>query len=365
MPAIHAYMWARDNSSSSEPEPEPGGRVSIDGGADKKGIVAMILATLLFIAVLIFYQYMAIVIARREPHAHPSPVLENEKTGDRTHIYVRWLLEGGKNLLVILKRAMTQESKAASDISSIDSATHLIGSSSRQPTRRHFLSNFCADRRKHYPKSKEARHTLRPLLLSKRTRNAPRCPIDDKTQEFLRSPHAFDFDGIATDEVSGQAEGSSSRHRRSRHHAVWIDKPIRVPERPAGAIVAPLDMRKKTKDQGREDLAVSLSARPPSAPAASSHVPLNVHSSPQTCLSNTQDPFQTHRRGKFLSVIPDEEDLRRSFFRTYTEEEYGEDGDVCKKLIESNSSRPRISHDETFTIGDLSDSDCSSDGTGH
>ncbi|KAI5123098.1 hypothetical protein M0805_001454 [Coniferiporia weirii] len=349
MPAIHTNPWARDGDSPSEPA--PGGSVSIEGGADSRNIVAMILATLLFIIVLIFYQYMSIVMARREAEARSSPGFRGVKARSDASI-LPWLSSKIKGLLDFLRRSMSKKSDAASDTSSISSTSGLVSSSSRHSTERRFhipLELPCAGRGKSSSKSREAKRHLRPLLLGME----PRSPIDERTHEYLRSPLAFGFDDLPStpsDATSERAEGSN-KHRRSRHRGVWNEEPIRGPERPTDAIVAPFTVRKKIELQSREELAASQRAH-----STSSRTSWRQITSPQMRLPVPTSPSAA----SYQSNIQEEGSLPRSFFDT-------DDEDVHKKHVLFNFSSPKSSpHDEdTFTIGDLSDSDGSTDGSGH
>ncbi|KAL5501849.1 hypothetical protein ACEPAH_9110 [Sanghuangporus vaninii] len=358
MPPFYTHPHGRDVTASDSSPTGPGQRISVDGGMEsKRGIIAMILAIILFIVVLVIYQHLTTEMALRE---------EERSTGTNCHRRRKSSPSDGRFIIqkfsvlfkkcVSLLRSLLSFLYRPSPPSPTNSHTSMEAllkvRPRRAPVQRSFLNLPCLQRRKEAKSKKAARLVPRPLLLNTDVGYAaymPRSSIDEKTQEILRSPDAFAEFSDPVRNMNFVRQRDEFQRRRERDE-IWYEEPLDSPGRPVVACVAPLAFRMKPREgsllregddtngdwappsperviyPSRQTRAPVTSATPPSLSstdsreswddASTSYLPYSPHS--PRCLTTIDEEMEPPTPRSFFEIDEDEKDELRKRRRTFS-----------------------------------------------
>ncbi|OCB85721.1 hypothetical protein A7U60_g7373 [Sanghuangporus baumii] len=358
MPPFYTHPHGRDDTTSDSSSTGPGQRISVDGGMEsKRGIIAMILAIILFIVVLVIYQHLTTEMALREEER--STGTNRHRRGKSSPVDGRFIIQKISmlfrkcaSLLRHLLSLLYRPSPPSPTSSHTSMEALLRVRPRRAPVRRPFLNLLCLQRRKESKSKKATRRVPRPLLLNTDIGCAtymPRSHIDEKTQEILRSPDAFAEFSDPVRNMNFVRQRDEFQRRRERDE-IWYEEPSDSPDRPVVACVAPLAFRRKTREgsllrevddtngdwappsperviyPSRQTRAPLTSARPSSLSSASSreswddsstsYVPYSPHS--PRCLTTIDEDMEPPTPRSFFEIDEDEKDELRKRRRTFS-----------------------------------------------
>lgn len=271
MPIYTRFTASKD--TVTEPPFEPGQQVSIDGGIDSsRNIIAMILAigkgstcsskdmacahrsVVLFIGVVISYQYLENTLAQREreAHLHPQPRRTVKKNRSQAGISLpRRLLRAIQNFFQ--RRLDPSRRDTAASISSMDSLSSLLKfrpHPHRKPSKRKTIFTLPC-----LPSTRGKRvkkRPPRPLFLKKESTYVytPKSPMDEKIGAILRSPDAFAEFQDPVRNLNFQRNDAEAQIRGTRLMSpTTYDRPTFSIDRPAHVLVEPLAFRKKKNSE--------------------------------------------------------------------------------------------------------------------
>ncbi|KAL5482377.1 hypothetical protein ACEPAI_8971 [Sanghuangporus weigelae] len=358
MPPLYTRLYRRDDTTSDSSMTGPGQRISVDGGMEsKRGIIAMILAIVLFIVVLVIYQHLTTEMALREEERSTGANRHRRRKsspGDGRFIVQKISLLP-KKCVSLLRRLLSllYRPSPPSPASSHTSMEALLKVRPRRaPVRRPLLNLPCLQRQKESKSKKAARLVPRPLLLNTdvgHTTYMPRSPMDEKTQEILRSPDAFAEFSDPVRNMHFVRQRDEFQRRRERDQ-IWYEEPLDSPASPVVACVAPLAFRRKTREgsllreggdtngdwappsperviyPSRQTRAPVTSATPPSLSSASSreswddsstsYLPYSPHSPRR--LTTIDEDMEPPTPRSFFEIDEDEKDELRKRRRTFS-----------------------------------------------
>lgn len=312
----------------------------------------------IFIFVVVFYQYLSYILAKREEDALakriPRPTIFHI-LGDLVSKLFRRIFRLIARLFSCLSCLLPRRARDDYDFSCRGSTVGLLRPSQRKE--QGYFSKLCAGNQRApagYKQKALERGTLRPLLLQRQTQqssplspltpNSPRTPIDMETQEYLRSPTAFEFDELHI----------KATHRRSKH--VWSKTP-------------PLVIRKKSDGYSL----VEYQSRSSKASYHQSYrSPYDPESPYRDCTREESDSSSTYSSYPPTPTSPITPGDDTSSLYTISEEQDlvvikpGEEdyGGYLHSHYQLSLPAHAKKKDEVFVIGDASESDYSADDRG-
>ncbi|EJC98479.1 uncharacterized protein FOMMEDRAFT_23713 [Fomitiporia mediterranea MF3/22] len=283
--------------------------------------------------------------------------------------------------MTFLKLVVSPAAKPAPSTSSTSSTEALLKKITprRTPKRRTLFNLPCFVRQKEQPRSKrESRRALRPLLLNNEAMYTytPRSPIDDKTQELLRSPDAFAEFSDPVRNMNFVRMQDEVQLRKERDE-IWYEEPLNSPEIPSVACVAPLALRKKCSLLREGDKTDDEQAPIERSPGRVIYPPppIVVPATPPSTVDVDEKQnviyYPSYDTTRPLSIIEEEDPdspAPRSFFEICGDED---DDELRRRKIRLRFPLPSpikasLQNDiDVFSIGSFSVSDESSDGSGH